>query len=92
MLTKISIITVLTFSFSALQASNQPEPRSNPSKTQNQSPRQKAPDDKIIYVPMEPDQTDIFAIPLDEDDFDQQRELYELEHPRSSKNQKTYPY
>lgn len=33
---------------------------------------------KII---VEPDQTDIFAIPLDEDAEDQQEELYNLEHP-----------
>lgn len=30
---------------------------------------------------VEPDQTDIFAIPLDEDAEDQQQELYKLEHP-----------
>lgn len=34
---------------------------------------------KII---VEPDQTDIYAIPLDEDAQDQQEELKELEHPR----------
>lgn len=34
---------------------------------------------KII---VEPDQTDIFAIPLDEDAEDQQEELYNLEHPK----------
>lgn len=35
-------------------------------------------DPKIV---VEPDQTDIFAIPLDEDAEDQQEELYQLEHP-----------
>lgn len=33
-------------------------------------------------IVVEPDQTDIFAIPLDEDAQDQQEELYQLEHPK----------
>lgn len=39
-------------------------------------------DPKII---VEPDQTDIYAIPLDEDAQDQQEELQELEHPKNGK-------
>jgi hypothetical protein len=41
-------------------------------------------DPKIVQ---EADQTDIFAIPLDEDAEDQQEELYQLEHP--SKNSRS---
>lgn len=33
-------------------------------------------------IVVEPDQTDIFAIPLDEDADEQQQELYNLEHPK----------
>ena len=36
---------------------------------------------KDPHIVVEPDQTDIYAIPLDEDAEDQQDELYELEHP-----------
>lgn len=37
---------------------------------------------KTPRIIVEPDQTDIFAIPLDEDAQDQQEELYNLEHPK----------
>ena len=37
---------------------------------------------KYPQIVVEPDQTDIFAIPLDEDADEQQEELYNLEHPR----------
>lgn len=46
---------------------------------------QAAPSDKPKTYPtivVEPDQTDIFAIPLDEDADEQQQELYNLEHPK----------
>ncbi len=33
-------------------------------------------------IVVEPDQTDIYAIPLDEDADEQQQELYNLEHPK----------
>lgn len=33
-------------------------------------------------IVVEPDQTDIYAIPLDEDADEQQEELYNLEHPK----------
>lgn len=33
------------------------------------------------HIIVEPDQTDVYAIPLDEDAQDVQEELYELEHP-----------
>lgn len=36
---------------------------------------------KDPQIIVEPDQTDIFAIPLDEDAQDQQEELYQLQHP-----------
>lgn len=42
-------------------------------------PRQIEKDPQIVN---EPDQTDIFAIPLDEDEDDQEEELYDLEHPK----------
>lgn len=43
------------------------------------NPEQIQKDPQIV---VEPDQTDIFAIPLDEDAQDQQEELYQLEHPK----------
>jgi hypothetical protein len=36
---------------------------------------------KDPQIIVEPDQTDVFAIPLDEDAQDQQEELESLEHP-----------
>lgn len=33
-------------------------------------------------IVVEPDQTDVYAIPLDEDAQDQQEELESLEHPK----------
>lgn len=33
-------------------------------------------------IVVEPDQTDIYAIPLDEDADEQQEELYNLEYPK----------
>lgn len=33
-------------------------------------------------IVVEPDQTDVYAIPLDEDADEQQQELYNLEHPK----------
>jgi hypothetical protein len=41
--------------------------------------------EKDPQLVVEPDQTDIFAIPLDEDAEDQQMELYQLEHPAKGK-------
>lgn len=41
--------------------------------------------EKDPQLVVEPDQTDIYAIPLDEDAEDQQMELYKLEHPAKSK-------
>lgn len=43
------------------------------------------PSDVPGKIVVEPDQTDIFAIPLDEDADEQQQELYNLEHPNGSK-------
>lgn len=45
------------------------------------APAQKYPNQPGQIV-VEPDQTDIFAIPLDEDADEQQQELYNLEHPK----------
>lgn len=36
-------------------------------------------------IVIEPDQTDIFAIPLDEDSQEQQEQVYNLEHPAKAK-------
>lgn len=83
MLTKIfamAAIAASTLHLSVLHADNQSE--SKPDQPSSQSKT----NDKIIYVPMEPDQTDIFAIPLDEDDFEQEQELYNLQHPKSPTN------
>lgn len=41
--------------------------------------------EKDPQIIVEPDQTDIFAIPLDEDAQDQQQELYQLQHPEKKK-------
>lgn len=41
--------------------------------------------EKDPQIIVEPDQTDIFAIPLDEDAEDQQEELYQLQHPRNKR-------
>jgi hypothetical protein len=45
------------------------------------TPAQKLPNQPGKIV-VEPDQTDIYAIPLDEDADEQQQELYNLEHPK----------
>lgn len=67
MLKKWILVTLFLSSALSLQALE----KVNPSKIQENPP-----------IVVEPDQTDIYAIPLDEDAEDQQDELYELEHPK----------
>lgn len=47
-------------------------------------PTQKSPSVENPTIVVEPDQTDIYAIPLDEDAEDQQEELESLEHPKKN--------
>lgn len=75
---------LLCCQFSCQQTPTNPRPpASNKEAAQNNSSKDK----DIVYVPMEPDQTDIFAIPLDEDAFDEERELNRFEHyhPKNEK-------
>jgi hypothetical protein len=81
----LCVVSALVFNLSVVQADDK-APVNPQQQSQSPSALLTPPNDKTVFVPMEPDQTDIFAIPLDEDAYDQQEELEHLEHPHSSTN------
>jgi len=79
----LCIVSALVFNLSVVQADDK-APVNPQQQPQSLSELLTPPNDKTVFVPMEPDQTDIFAIPLDEDAYDQQEQLEHLEHPHTS--------
>ena len=84
----LCVVSALVFNLSVVQADDK-APVNPQQQPQSLSELLTPHDNKTVFVPMEPDQTDIFAIPLDEDAYDQQEELEHLEHPHSDSNPHT---